>query len=156
MNTIAEAKAYLEERKYDAKAPLCPCCERQYKVYRRRLNSSQAIALIHFVDYFIREGDGDYVLVRNIRNLRGGDYAKLAKWGLIVGKGKKSGLWKPTRKGIDFAFGRIRIPKSRLFFPDGETKADLEADFVTISDVLKARFEILDILKGVNPDSVGE
>ncbi len=52
----------------------------------------------------------------------GGDYAKLELWGLIESMSPeeekrlqthgRSGIWRPTTKGIEFAYARLAVPES--------------------------------------------
>jgi hypothetical protein len=48
----------------------------------------------------------------------GGDYAKTKYWGLIETKSKKSGIWRPTEKGIAYIFNQLKVPQSCLTYND--------------------------------------
>jgi hypothetical protein len=96
----------------------CPCCGRFSKVYRRKLNSGMAAGLIWLVRAF--EVSSDWIepqkdAPRYVLNNR--EMGKLVHWGLAELKPndddssrKTTGLWRPTRRGIDFVYNRCIVP----------------------------------------------
>jgi len=97
----------------------CPCCGQLAKVYKRKLNREMARWLVWLVGKYINSSGhipSVWIDVKDSK-VRGGDYAKLALWGLAKrkpveegSKSRTSGLWQPTAQGIDFALGRRRVP----------------------------------------------
>jgi hypothetical protein len=81
---------------------------------------------------------------------RGGDYAKLLHWDLVVNmpnddpKKRTSGFWEPTQKGIDFAYGRISVP-SHVYLFDNEIQA-WEDKKVYIEDVVEEDFDFTELM----------
>ena len=103
----------------------CPCCGQKVVLYRRKLNTNMARFLIRLVKEYERTGQGvRHEVLRSEKD--GRDYSYITKWGLAEtfapekGEDKKdSGLWKPTPKGIDFAYNRLTVP-ARVFLYDNQ------------------------------------
>ena len=101
------------------------------------------------------EKNGKWISVSDFNHeagMRGGDYAKLRHWGLIVQATNKdiskraSGFWKPTKKGIDFINELCTVPKSiwtynkeLLGFSDGD---------INIREALGNKFDYTELMKG--------
>ena len=129
----------------------CPCCGQYAKRYKRAIYSTMARGLI----WLVRESKrtpGGWVDIKRAP-VRGGDYAKLGHWGMITqaepsGASKRSGLWRPTEKGIQFAYSAIRVP-SHVFLFNGTVDgwADTTVD---IREALGHRFDYLELM-GINP-----
>lgn len=123
-STLDEARAWLRERARAGQR--CPCCKQFTKVYKRRLGSHMARWLIWLVQRWLQIGGPEVWIDIKDSPVRGGDYAKLIHWGLVVHKAKDeedterrhSALWRPTADGIDFVMGRIRVP-SHVYLYDG-------------------------------------
>lgn len=97
---------------------ICPCCDRSGKVYRIRLNQTYALALRWI--YLNGEADG-WVNVQNKGPrviLKGKNYGMLHHWGLLESFGSRSGVWRVTEKGKDFANGLIKVPASVFIYDD--------------------------------------
>ena len=93
----------------------CPCCDRWGKIYPRHFNSSMARSLI----WLVGEGSA-WTDVPNTAPkwlTRTNQLPTVRWWGLIERREsedpavKHSGIWRPTQRGIDFAYGRISVPK---------------------------------------------
>lgn len=95
----------------------CECCGQFVKLYKRRLHSTMVIQLI-----FLYKQPADWVhlkeIVMGLKLSGGGDFSKMAFWGLIENKintdptKKDSGLWRITEKGKDFIKGcTATLPK---------------------------------------------
>ena len=121
MNTIEEGKIYLKEN--FQKGTSCPCCGQFVKLYKRKLNSGMAFALINIYN---RKTD-DWMNVREYfreNNMRdNNDWTRLGIWKLIEerkGKpehgGKTMGEWKITEKGKSFVCNKLRVPSHFNFF----------------------------------------
>jgi len=83
---------------------------------------------------------GGWVYARDVPE-RGGDYAKLSHWNLVLTDG--SGKWKPTLLAIDWLHGKITVPKY-LWLLNNRVTQQSEAG-VTFADALGVPFNIEDI-----------
>jgi hypothetical protein len=118
----------------------CPCCTQFAKVYRRKLHSQMAVALIKLY----RAGAAyEWVHLPAVTRM-GGDSAKARYWGLIVEEterrddGGRSGWWQLTEDGIAFVTMRLRVPKYARVY-DGRCLG-LHGEPVTICECLGSRF----------------
>lgn len=115
--TVGQAQKWLDREIPTGAA--CPVCDRQNKVYKRRLHPSMARMLIalYSLNPVTQEG---YTSINDITNKaelsHPGDFSKLAWWGLVESapcnwsKDKKSsGHWRITPKGTDFVWRRISV-----------------------------------------------
>lgn len=153
-DTLARARAMLNEQKFAVEGTVCPCCDRYAKVYPRQIHTSMARWLIQLVRRYSVEPR--WYAVREPWALRinsgTGDTAKLRYWSMIEhrpkGEGdekkKDSGKWKPTRIGVDFVHGLLPVPKYALEW-DAECLG-LDGDLVTIADCLGAKFDYRELM----------
>lgn len=129
--TLEEAQDFLI-RHFEEGAD-CPCCGQFVKLYKRRLYSSMAYALI-LIDRYFRHPDAemwlhvpsylDAVLPPSVAVAnRGGDWAKLQHWDLIEPKpvvrddgSSRAGFWRMTRTGRLFVMGLVSVPRHLYFF----------------------------------------
>ncbi len=154
--SLADAAAWvLEQHK---KGAVCPCCDQLAKRYKRKLNSSMAYALLLIYRHFKTHTDWLHVpeYLEEVCNTgptkRGGDWAKMVHWGLIVGKddetrtdgSKRTGFYKITQKGIDFVRGRIRVPKYAHLY--AAKCIALSPDDTSISEALGSRFNYSELM----------
>ena len=132
----------------------CPCCNRTNKVYPRGIHWQSAAWLCVLIKKYITEPR--WYAVTEFSS-RGGDYAKLRYWDLVElkkeveGDKRTSGLWKPTKKGIEFAQGKIRIPSKALIYNGNLLGFDCDND-VDILDILetsKGQFRWSEVMKRV-------
>ena len=122
----------------------CPCCGQHVQVYRRRIYKRMAKVMYWIVWEF--EKTSDWVELKDGPLFRGGDNAKLALWGLVQTKPRRevethkrhSGLWMPTREGIAFAKGRMRVPQY-VYVYNG-TVVGFSEETVSISESLEGDF----------------
>jgi len=115
--TIEEARQEIwRKRRVGA---YCPCCGQKCRVYRRTITAHAAAWLVVLVRLW-RETGGQWIPVKTpelSRFTRGGDYAKLAHWGLIEQQVKgraqtrQSGMWRPTSRGVAFVDDQERVPQ---------------------------------------------
>lgn len=130
----------------------CPCCTQLAKVYRRRINSSQARNLI--LTYRANGREFGYLQkVRRSANVNGRDNreeSKLRYWGLIEEAstrrpdGGRAGWWRVTEKGEQWIHGRITVPKYARIY---DTRClQLLGDPVTIKDALGKRFDYNELM----------
>lgn len=129
-----EVMAHLDE------GTTCPCCDQFCKEYKRKLNSGMAAGLVWLVREFLKDRDWINIPNRGPRFLlrTGGQFSVLAHWGLIVqkvnddGDKRTSGLWKPTKKGVDFVLRKRTVP-SHVYLYNNEVRGweDAEIDIDT-------------------------
>lgn len=159
LDFLGEAAQWVKDHLDDG--VVCPCCTRKCKKYKRKLNRGQAYWLIRCVRRFNRTQDWIYIhdfmheRVANVNSLSriGGDWAKLANlWGLVVSKKnedetkKCSGIWRPTQKGIDFAHGRITVPKYAWEFKEQLYRTSEEQ--TTVQQALGDPFNYKELMEG--------
>lgn len=123
MTTLAQARQQVVDALDDGST--CPCCQQFAKRYKRKLYAAMARWLIWLVSQHRRNG-GQWVDVNldTAHEYRkgGGDFAKLAHWGLIQAKPnddpdkRSSGLWRPTELGLGFVHGSVRVPTHVYLF----------------------------------------
>lgn len=158
--SLVDARAHVERIADDGGN--CPCCGQRVQVYRRTINAGMARALIAMwaevrrqcgiIDPSIEQLASTWIDVRTI-NVRGGDYAKLAYWGIIESTEvdgaheKRSGWWRVTPTGAAFVLGRVRVP-SAVYVYDGRVLDERDVDSVSINDVVASRFSIDELLGG--------
>lgn len=112
--SLATARRNVEIRREGKAGVLCPCCDQLAKVYKRRIYKTVARQFLTFAKAALA---GGWVDVRSIA-MRGGDFAKLAYWGLIEERQKDpddkdrrtSGWWRLTEKGRQFAENATTVP----------------------------------------------
>ncbi len=117
--TLLKARQGLLKKLSEEREAECPCCGNRVKVYRRHLNRAMVKALVWLV-YEHEKWPQRWFHISELPTIQGrpggGDFAKLAHWGLINEKpneddGKKtSGLWKPTFKAFGFVTAGQRVP----------------------------------------------
>ena len=149
--TLAEARAALNEDW--EKGTECPCCHQRVELYPRRIYATSAIGIINLYHLTQEQPDVEYFHIKVIERHRksgGGDFAKLATWGLVEEqfnddtKKRTSGYWRITPKGESYVRGELRIPKiariynKRLFRFEGEQ--------VGIRDALGKNFDYAELM----------
>lgn len=118
METIKEAKAYLRANYKTGIG--CPCCAQYVRMYRRKLNSGMAIALMMLYDSSLK--NAGYVHIEELfisaKRKTTHDWALLRFWGFIEEmpriaseKVKSNGKWKITLSGISFLLGKTDAKK---------------------------------------------
>jgi hypothetical protein len=146
-STLREARDFVQARLVEGVR--CPCCTQFAKVYKRKLNSGQAWALILVYRRVGREWchitQVDPSLAGN-----GGDISKLRYWGLVEEAderredGGRAGWWRVTGRGERFVLGQIRLPKYvRLY--DSQPYG-LYGDSISIRDALGSRFDYNELM----------
>ena len=80
------------------------------------------------------------------------EVGRLQRWGLVEPrrnddpKKKDSALWRPTRKGILFAQGRISIPKDAYVYQNEVLR--YSTDRITIVDCFENTFDYQELMNG--------
>lgn len=147
--TIDEAKQVLRDNWTEGID--CPCCGQLVKKYPRKLTSSMAKALISL--YNQSSGWGESVHIKKIKNVNGGEFAQLKRWGLITDEAnedttkRRSGLWSITSKGVQFIKGEISVPMYCDTY-NGKTLG-FSKETTTIQQALGNRFDYAEMM-GIN------
>lgn len=146
VESLAEARAWLNEQVETGEGGRCPCCDQFAKVYLRKLNSSIAHALIrcyqrHALDWFHAPS-----LVRDC-----GDFAKARYWGLVEEAnalrpdGGRAGVWRVTVQGERFVLGRLWVPSHARVYNGGFLGLD-NAKQIDIRDALGRHFSYVELM----------
>ena len=126
----------------------CPCCGQYAKLYPRYINPEIAAWLTTLVSAYEANRTWYHVGNEKLRQVKGGDYAKLLHWRLIKSHPTKAGYWKPTKRGRRFASGRLRVKRKALIY-DGKF-VGLTGRKITIDDAYKTKFSREEILRNPN------
>ena len=120
------------------------------KVYRRSIYAKMGKFLIWLVRACEKRDSGEWIDILEGPAQRGGDFAKMAYWGLIEQQAntnkstRTTRFWRATPTGIDFARGRITIRKHADVY-NGKLLT-LSGDDVTIFDVLGSKFDYAELM----------
>jgi hypothetical protein len=150
MTTLEEAQEWLRSR-VDAGAT-CPCCSQHAKVYKRKVTSGMAQALI--IMYRTHQRSWFY-LPDLARQWRGRDEANLRFFDLIEEAterrpdGGHKGWWRVTRKGEAFVQGTATVPKYARIYNGRRLSFDRTEPQVSIRDALGTKFSYDDLMAGV-------
>lgn len=145
--TFAEAKSWLRERLDDGAD--CPLCTQHAQVYRRKINSGMARALIE--QY--RQAGQSLVHTRDYWLPLSKEAAQLQWWGLIAQgderreDGGQSGWWRVTYDGVAYVHNRLRVPKYARVY-DGRLMNLDSTEMVSILDALGNKFDYSDLMAG--------
>lgn len=132
---------------------ICPCCDQQAKTYRRKLYGAMAYALGHIYLHYQRTKSTDWLHVPTYLSsvtstvaVRGGDWAKLRYWDLIVpqpgdrGDGShRNGFYKITPTGIAFVELRWQVPQHVYIY--NQEVLGYEGPDIVITDALGDKFD---------------
>lgn len=131
----------------------CPVCQRHGKIYRRKFNSSMARCLIAL---FNRDRATPGRWINIVRELsykeRGGDYGKLAYWGMVETErdpaedGNSNGLFRITATGRQFIQTELRVDKYILLYNNREWPANEDLGRTTLKEALGAKFKLDELL----------
>lgn len=138
------------------KGVVCPCCNQFARRYRRAMNGTMAAGLCALVKEYLTTKDWVYIgdlpfgKHSDLRSA-GGQFAKLVHWNLIVSKprdestrGRTTGFWKPTERGVDFALSR-RMEPDCLFIYNNQVQAR-SSNMILIRDALDETFDYLTLM----------
>lgn len=127
----------------------CPCCNQFCKEYKRTIHATMSRGLIWLYRYFPADDKSSYVHVPTYapNHIYGGDFAKMAYWGLIEelpkdpGNKRKrtSGCWRLTSLGRDFVEGLATVSKYAIIF--NSTFFGVEGEQVSIHECLSDEFD---------------
>ncbi len=153
--TLEMAKELLRDSIKKNELIVCPCCNQSVKVYKRKLNSGMAKALLliykisNKVDFgYIHVQDEFKKLGINAISI---EYNKLHHWDLIrprLGENpsgaNRSGWWKLTPLGISFAQGGSSVKES-VFVYDAKVCSSTGRE-IRITDAIKNKFSYFDLM----------
>jgi hypothetical protein len=156
--SLADAKQWLQERIRKGGAD-CPCCGQLAKVYPRSINATMARWLFSAVKLaqsqsWVHVGEiiGDITGKPKVTNASGGDFTKLVHWGLIEAKPsatdptkREAGYWRPTQRGIDFAYNRVAVEKYAEIYNGELLKLDGTKQ-IRIGDALGESFDLQELM----------
>lgn len=152
--TLLEAKQMVREGR-ETGVP-CPCCEQFCKVYKRRLSSSMARALIEIVKVQEKSPGVKWLHVHKIlteQKLGGSnDFALLRHWELVEEKpvdamrdtGRTSGMWRVKPLGIAFARGLVPAT-SHIFLYNNRLEGFSDSE-ITIQEALGKKFNYQELM----------
>ena len=152
---LKEAVKWVLEHRIDGVE--CPCCGQFVKVYRRKLNAAMAQALMEFYERMLDSDDFVHVPSSTDMSRLGGDWAKLAHWGLIEERSierddgcKHAGWWRITELGRRFVRDEVRIPSHVLLFNQQRLGMDERAT-ISIRQALGDRFDYSELMERLHP-----
>lgn len=141
---------------------VCPCCDRFGKRYKRTLNATIGHAILAMLALH-EKTKAEWLHVKDIRDLMlktgckathpTGEIGKAVYYALVEQKEnedtrkRKSGLWRLTADGMEFARGESTIPRFIYLYNDqlhGE-RFDT-SEFVSINDVLGKKFDYSELM----------
>jgi hypothetical protein len=149
----------LEEAKQALKASLddglrCPCCDKYARRYRRAFNSTMARSLCWLSHASGLVADG-WVHVPSTAPrwlIRSNQLATVRWWGLVERSEeepeprlKHHGMWRPTPKGIEFAWGRTTIPRRAVTY-DGKVIGH-EGDEIYVGELAGKNFDYEEMMR---------
>jgi hypothetical protein len=152
--SLAQARHEFHQTLAAGDETTCPVCSRYAKIRAQGITSTMAYAMCwitmeshHGLQWANVNKEAPRVVLES-----GGAYAQLVHWSLIYQKvndddptKKTSGLWKPTPKGIDFALGKISVPKQVKVF--NKRGLEFTAERVTIHDCKGNLFDYQEVMK---------
>jgi hypothetical protein len=147
--TLAQARAEVRDGKDEG--VICPCCDQRAQRYRRTLYAGMARSLV--LIYQAQQKRIGWVDVKEI-DVRGGDYAKLAYWGLVKqrelhdvdGDVRSSAHWRVTAEGELFVRGKLSVPRQVLVY-NGKCEGYVDSsDRVDIRQALGKKFSYTELM----------
>lgn len=156
--TLEEARAFVQ--KHLANGAKCPCCGQFAKLYKRKLNSTMAYALVLIYRHFKANPQHTWIHVASFlvnakrdSSIAGGDVVKLRHWGLLErGEGERDdgservGRYRITELGRSFVEGKISVSRYAYLF--NQMLMRLSDDMTTIQQALGDRFSYAELMKG--------
>ena len=139
--SVEEARRTMLQHITDPGGVYCPCCDSINKVYLRGIHWKSGVWLCRLVQRFLTEPR--WYQVQEFYDLRGGDYAKLRYWGLAELRSfteydkRTSGMWRPTKKGCQFARGDIKVPAKVMVYQGKLLGIPEDVKKITIQQVLE-------------------
>ncbi len=138
----------------------CPTCDQYAKEYKRTVSSNMCVFLRSLItEYFLSRSQGEDGWVHYKKCKFGSrDYPHLALWDLAhtrsseCGKKRTTGEWKPTKRGIDFLFGKTTVPKY-IYTYNGKKVGENRDEFIDFRTALgENSFDYTEIMSAI-PDT---
>lgn len=156
-NDLEAAKLWVQQNLRDGVT--CPCCKQYCRMYRRKLNSTMALALILIYQFFKKNPHAGWlhvaaflVKVKRDSSIAGGDVVKLRYWGLIErAPGERDdgsdrvGRYRITEVGKQFVEGKIAVP--RYVYLYNQLLLRLSEEMTTIREALSDRFKYDELMQ---------
>jgi len=126
----------------------CPTCGQLVDIYKRALNSGMARSLISLV--LNSGGQFGWVRIRG-QGWASTDMTMLWHWGLMEEKinentaKRNSGVWRPTSKGKNYVFRKIKVPKMVVLGPRNK-RLGFEGEDWSIVDALGKNFNYYELM----------
>lgn len=164
LETIEDAKTYVQAVAHTNDGGTCPCCGSYVKVYKRTINKNAITALAIIIKHSFKVVENkiefNYIHIQEVFSKLGMratsmDYIQLERFGLIEempdtrSKEEKKllkniGMWRPTMRGYDFFIGKVYIEKYHYVYNNETIKKSIK--HVHVTDCFKERFKYTDIL----------
>lgn len=151
-DTLKAAKQHL--RNNFNKGTDCPCCGQFVKLYKRKLNSGMAYALLNIYRHHRQDQVNvkDFLRINKLPNNH--DWTLLKYWkileeveGDIPEEKKSNGIWKITDFGVEFLFGRVKVPSHvHLFNNKYQGHSDKE---ITIKEAFGNKFNYTELMQTI-------
>ncbi|MBT8453898.1 MAG: hypothetical protein KJO40_18195 [Deltaproteobacteria bacterium] len=159
--TLEQAKDWLRGR-FENGAK-CPCCGQDVKLYKRKLNSTMARALILIYRYFQRPNAEEWLHVPSYLNWTQalGDVAKLHWWGVIEEKPEvrndgspRAGYYRITELGKAFVRNEASVIKYvYLYNKRAIRRKNPDLSRTTIVEALGDKFNYAELMQATPDDS---
>lgn len=150
--TLAQAREVL--RPLAAAGETCPCCKQHVRVYRRKLTTTAARAVIElYTEHGLDFGHLPTVAQKRMPEVahQGGYLVLSAHWSLIVEERHlrpdtgRAGYWRVTPFAEQWLRGEVTVPKYARIY-SGRCLG-LEGDLVTVDEVLNERFDFAELMR---------
>lgn len=145
--TLSELKEYLTNNYEDG--CMCPACNQNVKLYKRKLASTMAYCLILFVVEARKTGNAPtkftkYLDIKNVGVANRADWQKLVYFKMIKPDQQNNAFYTVTQIGFDFVEGKRTAPEHVKVY-NGKTRG-FAMEQITIKQALKNKFNIDDLL----------
>jgi len=150
MTTLKEAKAELIKGVIDG--IVCPCCGRMARINKIAITGAMVRSLSWIAKESEKAVDGWVMVQENGPDWikRSNSHAKLIHWGLLErrdnddGSKLHSGIYRPTRSGVEFLEGRVKVRKLALVYNNIRLK--LTGPMVSVTDCAGVKFHFRESL----------
>ncbi len=145
-DTLEESIEYVSEVLGSSASEECPCCGQIVKLYPRKLHDRMAAFLCALVRIWKAEKDNAWIHIRRINTgeKASTDASYLVHWGLVE---RESGMYRPTKKGVRFAMGKIRVPSHAMVY-NRKYCLGFSGTRISIKDALGEKFDLDELLYG--------
>lgn len=136
------------------KGVMCPCCDKQFKINRKKFNRT----MLQYLEALYEFKNDGWIKASRIRiqaredssvgapskEIQTGDYKILPVWGLAEIKYNPT-LVHINQKGIDFLKGNITIPEAALLENNKNKFVRFDGPQVDVHDVAQTQFRLKDL-----------